>query len=136
MQGLSSVQGSGEGAEFIRNIARGFFGEDVGCSSNTNQPNQKDNEKEQNSQKPMDVDADGQHKETIVIDDTPPSSSNAPSAPTATPENPSHPDPVIAEGLKQLKEMGFTDHEVLTALLRKHEGNLPYVIRDLVNTSK
>lgn len=56
---------------------------------------------------------------------------NAPSAPT--PENPAHPNPVIAEGLRQLREMGFSNHAVLTELLEKYEGNLAFVIRDLCN---
>lgn len=139
MQGLNT-QGCGEGAELIRNIARGIFGENAPAGSNdskTEQPQpQKESEKGKSSDKPMDVDAEGQ-RDTIVIDDGPSSSNNAPSAPpVATPENPSHPDPVIAEGLKQLREMGFSNHEVLTELLRKHGGNLPYVIRDLVAMTK
>lgn len=146
MQAFHS-QGNSEGAELIRNIARGIFGDGAVGENNAEQQQQKPEEqKSNNSNKPMDVDGEASsRKETIVIDDGPsPSSSaaaaaatnTAPSAPIGTPENPIHPDPVIAAGLKQLREMGFSNHEVLTELLRKHDGNLPFVIRDLVNMTQ
>lgn len=134
IQGLNA-QGCGEGAEFIRNITREIFGEKVAepKSDEQQQSSSKEDEKEMNGKgKPMDVDGS-----TIIIDEEASSSSNPiPSAPTATPENSSLSDPVIAEGLKQLREMGFSNHEVLVDLLRKHDGNLPYVIRDLLNLTK
>lgn len=146
LQGLNA-QGCGEGAEFVRNIARGIFGEgSTSSETQTEQPQQQQSQQEQpssskeaekekekgSSDKPMDIDAN-----TIIIDESsPPSSSTAPSAPTAAPENITHPNPVIAEGLRRLREMGFSNHEVLTELLRKHDGNLPYVIRDLLSMTK
>lgn len=148
MQGLNA-QGCGEGAEFIRNIARTIFGEEADIAKGNEQQQQqqpaqeKQPEKDKSADKPMDVDAAAQEKEPIVVDGPndwnfvqkdKPSSSSAPSAPT--PENPTHPNPVIADGLRQLRDMGFSNHAVLTALLEKHEGNLPYVIRDLLNVPK
>lgn len=144
LQGLNA-HGCGEEAEYIMNIARGIIGEgsskDEHISDDAVEPQQEQpssskeggKEKEKTSaDKPMDVDAN-----TIIIDEPlPPPSTTAPSAPTATPENITHPNPVIAEGLRRLREMGFSNHELLIELLRKHDGNLPYVIRDLLSMTK
>lgn len=137
-----NTQGCGEGAEFVRNIARGFFGEGTAdCSGNKS--DKQEAEKEKPAEKPMDVDTGVQQKEPIVVSGPgdwsfvqkdKPTSSNAPSA--STPENPSHPNPVIADGLNQLRDMGFSNHVLLIQLLEKHDGNLPYVIRDLLSTTK
>lgn len=140
LQGMNA-QGCGEGAEFVRNIARGLFGDGAAECSGSKSDKQEP-EKKKPAENLMDVDTGVQQQEPIVIngpDDwnfvqkDKATTSNAPSAPT--PENPTHPNPVIADGLKQLRDMGFSNHALLIRLLEKHDGNLPYVIRDLLSTT-